>query len=69
MDETHTVSLELIENSAKELKTMVQRFGLKNVVVPRMGCGNGGLRWEDVKKIVGPILDDRFTIVSFDDEN
>lgn len=60
--------LDLIENSAKELKLLVDRFELRGVVVPRMGVGIGGLSWKDVKPIVEPYLDDRFTIVSFDHE-
>lgn len=60
--------LDLIENSAKELVIWVERFGLRNVVIGRPGVGVGGLRWADVKPIVEPILDDRFTIVSFEHE-
>jgi hypothetical protein len=31
-----------------------------------IGCGNGRLNWEDVKKILSPILkSDRFHIVTF----
>ena len=60
--------LELIRNSAEELVKLVERFNLRNVVVPRMGVGIGGLSWADVKPIVEPILDDRFTIVSFEHE-
>jgi hypothetical protein len=60
--------LDLIENSARELKVLVDRFQLKNIVSARMGSGIGGLNWKDVKPVVEPYLDDRFTIVSFDDE-
>jgi hypothetical protein len=60
--------IELIRNSAKELKVLVDRFELKGVVVPRMGVGIGGLKWSDVKPVVEPYLDDRFTIVSFEHE-
>lgn len=60
--------IKLIENSAKELKVLVDRFGLKGVVVPRMGVGIGGLKWSDVKPVVEPYLDDRFTVVSFEHE-
>jgi hypothetical protein len=38
-------------------------------LLPRPGCGNGGLRWEDVKKVIEPILDDRFYIVHFQEDN
>jgi len=60
--------LSLIQQSAEELVKMVDRFGLRNVIVPRMGVGIGGLDWKDVKAVVEPLLDDRFTIVSFDHE-
>lgn len=61
-------NLQLIKQSATILKDYVEKFELKNVIVPRMGVGIGGLRWEDVKPEVENILDDRFTIVSFDHE-
>lgn len=60
--------LNLIENSAKELKVLVDRFGLKGVVCPRPGVGIGGLNWGDVKTVIEPYMDDRFTVVSFDHE-
>lgn len=60
--------LDLIERSAQELKVLVDRFELKGVVVPRMGVGIGGLSWGDVKPVVEPYLDNRFTVVSFDHE-
>ena len=60
--------INLIENSAKELRVLVDRFGLRSVICPRMGVGIGGLSWKDVKPVVEEYLDDRFTIVSFDHE-
>jgi hypothetical protein len=60
--------LSLIENSAKELKVLVDRFELKGVICPRQGVGIGGLSWKDVKPVVEPYMDDRFTIVSFEHE-
>lgn len=60
--------LPLIKKSAEELVKLVNRFGLRNVIVPRMGVGIGGLNWKDVKAVVEPLLDDRFTVVSFDHE-
>lgn len=38
------------------------------LILPRPGCGNGRLRWEDVRKILEPILDDRFTVVRWKGE-
>lgn len=55
---------ELIKQSAIEL---VEHIGIleSKVVLPRPGCGNGKLRWEDVKPILEPILDDRFSVITF----
>jgi hypothetical protein len=60
--------LSLIQNSAKELKALVDRFELRNVVCPRPGVGIGGLSWGDVKPLLEEHMDDRFTIVSFEHE-
>lgn len=60
--------LDLIRNSAKELKVLVDRFELRGVVIPRPGCNIGGLVWKDVKPVIEPLFDDRFTIVSFEHE-
>lgn len=58
--------IELIERSAKELVELVDEFSyMKTVLVPRPGCGNGGLKWEQVKPVIEPILDDRFTVVTW----
>lgn len=55
----------LIAQSAVLLVDMVERRGYEQVVIPRPGCGNGGLNWHDVKKILDPVLDERFTIITF----
>lgn len=41
------------------------RFHISNVILPRPGCGNGKLEWEDVKPLAEQYLDDRFTVVTF----
>lgn len=64
----HGSNLQLIKQSATMLKDYVDQFGLKNVMVPRPGVGIGGLSWAEVKPEIENILDDRFTIVSFDHE-
>lgn len=56
--------LSLIRRSAIQLACMVDEFGyMKKVLMPRPGCGNGKLSWEDVKPIIEPCLDDRFTVM------
>ena len=58
-----TASLELIERSARELVDAVDRYEFGTVALPRPGCGNGGLRWKDVRPVIEPLLDDRFVVV------
>lgn len=60
----------LIRRSAQELVHQMNDLrdrGHKRdvIVMPRPGCGNGGLRWEDVKPILAPILDDRFHVITW----
>lgn len=60
--------IELIQRSAKELVEVFGNRGMeaiKTVVMPRPGCGNGRLSWPEVKKILEPILDDRFHVITF----
>lgn len=54
----------LIERSAKQLRELSDTYPWKKIVLPRPGTGNGRLEWEDVKPIIEPYLDDRFTVVS-----
>lgn len=53
----------LIAESAEQLVDMADKFGWTEVVVPRPGCGNGGLDWVDVRELLVDVLDDRFVIV------
>jgi hypothetical protein len=59
--------LELISRSARELSglsiTRADGGLVRPIYLPRAGCGNGRLRWEDVRPLLAAILDDRFIIV------
>jgi len=55
----------LISKSAQSIADMANRFNWKRVVMPRPGCGLGGLEWNDIKKILNPHFDDRFEIWTF----
>lgn len=55
--------MELIEKSAQQLKHICDTNSLCEIVMPRPGCGNGGLDWSDVKPVISSHLDDRFTVL------
>lgn len=59
-------SLELIKQSTLELISFIdshEQGDSLRILLPRPGCGNGGLTWEQVKPIV-EILPDTVTVVS-----
>ena len=64
---TEKADLALIEASAKQLVTAAEDFTpTKYIYLPRPGCGNGQLSWEEVRPVIEPILaSDRFYIVNY----
>lgn len=59
--------LDLIESSAHELRLAMNAYYSEDVtvVMPRPGCGNGHLKWEDVRPVIAEILDDRFHVITW----
>ena len=55
--------LQLIAQSSRELRELVDQKGWQKVVVPRPGCGGGGLSWGDVRPLLVPHFDERFRII------
>lgn len=53
----------LILQSARLLQQEAANYDIE-IAIPRPGCGNGGLEWEDVRADLKKILDDRFTIIT-----
>jgi O-acetyl-ADP-ribose deacetylase (regulator of RNase III) len=57
-------SLELISSGLDKLVHLVNTQDLKNIAVPRLGCGLGNLDWDtEVKPLMESKLDDRFVVV------
>ncbi len=57
--------LDLIKRSMWHLSIFAEQGAFQRLYMPRPGCGNGRLLWEDVKPIIEPILDDRFIVVEY----
>ena len=56
--------LRLIRRSARELHDLAEKRGWPLVVVPRPGCGGGGLDWKDVAPILAECFDARFHLIT-----
>jgi O-acetyl-ADP-ribose deacetylase (regulator of RNase III) len=61
----HTFStVELVQQSCRELMKLIETYRLERVYLPRPGCGLGGLDWKYVKPTIEHILDDRVIVVT-----
>ncbi|MBA4494365.1 macro domain-containing protein [Paenactinomyces guangxiensis] len=52
-------TLEDIRNGLDDLIKEIQILNIKSIAVPRLGCGNGGLEWEEVQ----PLMEEAFARV------
>ena len=57
--------MRLIEQSCRELIELTDYKGWQKVVVPRPGCGGGGLEWQEVKTILERHFDERLHVITF----
>lgn len=63
--EDKKADLQLIANSCMQAYAMANKFGWESIVVPRPGCGAGGLSYDgEVKEVLRLILDDRFKVIT-----
>lgn len=57
-------TLAMVEQSADALRTMTEQKAWRSVALPRVGCGLGGLSWDDVQPVLAKYLDDRFVVLT-----
>ena len=50
--------LEWIIEGLRDLRTAIQRHGIRSIALPPLGCGNGGLNWSEVKPEIERALGD-----------
>jgi len=43
---------EYIEEGLRDLVKVVRDLNISSIALPPLGCGNGGLEWDDVKKLI-----------------
>lgn len=59
-------TLDIIERSAKHLSSIIDQYPvIKQVVLPRPGCGLGGLSWTMVQASLKPILNEKFLVLDY----
>ncbi len=44
--------IEYIESGLRDLIAQAERLGIKSIALPPLGCGNGGLEWREVKRVI-----------------
>lgn len=54
-------ALEHVESGLKALKKACEEHVIVSCAVPALGCGSGGLDWDDVKQVMADILSDSQT--------
>lgn len=58
------ILIEVSVHRLLDLITLLDPHGIGRWVMPRPGCGNGRLNWEDIKPLLKP-LPDNVTVVTF----
>ncbi|WP_449046019.1 macro domain-containing protein [Paracoccus versutus] len=50
--------LEYIRNGLMDFRANYEGMGIREIAFPRLGCGNGGLNWSDVRPMMIELLHD-----------
>ena len=56
-----------IETGLDQMVQLLPKLSVKTIAIPPLGCGNGGLNWQEVKQVIeeklSPIQEDYVFIV------
>lgn len=44
--------IEFIREGLVDLTAQIKRLGIRSIAIPPLGCGNGGLEWVEVRKLI-----------------
>lgn len=58
-----SADIELIRESCRQLMHIINMRDIACVLLPKPGCSNGKLHWEDVRPVIEHLLDDRVFVV------
>ena len=49
--------IEYIEAGLDELRYLIEKLKIKSIAIPPLGCGNGGLNWDEIRPLIQQKLD------------
>lgn len=55
--------IKLIEQSTIQLMELKEKNNIETIILPKVGCGNGKLQFNEVKKVLEKYLDDNYIIL------
>ena len=58
----HNSPMALVARSARELRGIAEDSPDCTFIMPRPGCGNGGLKWEDVRPLLASLPDNVWVV-------
>ena len=54
----HPSRLEWVRDGLADLRRVISDLGIRSIALPPLGCGNGGLDWSDVRRLIEEALGD-----------